>query len=323
MNLVSIIVPVYNVNDYLRECLQSIVSQTYKNIEIILIDDGSTDGSGSICDEFAQKDSRIKVIHKINEGVSTARNLGIQLSTGKFVLFVDSDDWIEENYVSELLGEYNKVDYDLVICNYNKIYSQDKQTRPIVLRTEINNFTGDFSKDFYFLRSLLSYPWIKLYQRDIIIKNQICFPKDFTDAEDQVFNYTYFNHVRKYKYIEKFLYNYRYRVGSLSKNTSRKSFECNLKKMKIQKDFLYDNKILKKEIILLEDSLGIIFKYYSSSVREFSEFKSRVQCVKEVVGTISSNNISLFTKKWIALNLIKYNCSTVLYLYCKLKYWFK
>ena len=129
--------------------------------------------------------------------------------------------------------------------------------------------------------------------------------------------------MRKYKYIEKFLYNYRYRVGSLSKNTSRKSFECNLKKMKIQKDFLYDNKILKKEIILLEDSLGIIFKYYSSSVREFSEFKSRVQCVKEVVGTISSNNISLFTKKWIALNLIKYNCSTVLYLYCKLKYWFK
>lgn len=102
--LVSVVVPVYNVASYLEQCLDSVVNQTYKNLEIILVDDGSTDGSGAICDRYAEKDSRIQVIHKENGGLSSARNVGLERITGEWALFVDSDDWIELNTL-ELLFE--------------------------------------------------------------------------------------------------------------------------------------------------------------------------------------------------------------------------
>ena len=97
--LISIIVPVYNVEEYLKECIDSIINQTYKRIEIILVDDGSTDKSGKICDDYAKIDKRIKVVHKENGGLSDARNVGISVSSGKYIAFVDSDDWVEKNYV--------------------------------------------------------------------------------------------------------------------------------------------------------------------------------------------------------------------------------
>lgn len=98
MPKVSVIVPVYNVEPYLRQCLDSIVSQTLKDIEIILIDDGSTDGSGEICDEYKREDHRIRVIHKVNEGLSAARNDGIDASTAPYIMFVDGDDWVEPEF---------------------------------------------------------------------------------------------------------------------------------------------------------------------------------------------------------------------------------
>ena len=102
---VSVIVPVYNVEDYIRECLDSLINQTLTDIEIILVDDGSKDLSGTICDEYAKKDCRIKVIHKENGGQSSARNAGLKVSTGEYILFVDSDDYIVENTLETLLNE--------------------------------------------------------------------------------------------------------------------------------------------------------------------------------------------------------------------------
>lgn len=96
--LISVIVPVYNVENYLCKCVDSIINQTYNNLEIILVDDGSTDGSASICDEYVLKDSRVKVIHKENGGVSSARNIGIAEASGEYICFVDSDDWLELDY---------------------------------------------------------------------------------------------------------------------------------------------------------------------------------------------------------------------------------
>ena len=119
--LISVIVPVYNVEKYLTKCLDSIVSQTYTDLEILLIDDGSTDGSGEICDRFASKDSRIKVIHKPNGGVSTARNLGMELCTGEYIMFVDSDDYLSENAVEHLLHRLIADGSDLAIGRYARI----------------------------------------------------------------------------------------------------------------------------------------------------------------------------------------------------------
>lgn len=113
--LISIIVPVYNVEKYLVQCLNSICNQTYKNLQIILVDDGSEDLSGKICDEYQEKDKRIHVIHKKNEGLSEARNVGVQMAMGKYVGFVDSDDWIELD-MYEILWKWLKKQIQIVLC---------------------------------------------------------------------------------------------------------------------------------------------------------------------------------------------------------------
>lgn len=114
--LVSLIVPVYNVEPYLRRCLSSIISQTYKNLEIIIVDDGSTDNSGLICDEYALSDKRIKVIHKENGGLSSARNVGLGIATGEYIGFVDSDDYIDLSFVEKMMANNNG--YDMIMCRF-------------------------------------------------------------------------------------------------------------------------------------------------------------------------------------------------------------
>jgi glycosyltransferase involved in cell wall biosynthesis len=116
--LISVIVPVFNVEEYLPKCLDSILCQTYKNLEIIIVNDGSTDNSAQICEEHARRDSRIKIIHKKNGGLSSARNAGLDIATGEYIGFVDSDDFIEKNMYEDMLNEMLKYSANLVICNY-------------------------------------------------------------------------------------------------------------------------------------------------------------------------------------------------------------
>ena len=120
---ISIIVPVYNVADYIRECLDSLVNQTYQNIEIILVDDGSTDLSGQICDEYAKKDRRIIVFHKTNGGLVSARKAGIRIATGEYVTYVDSDDWININAYEELVKIVIEYHPDIIAYDFIKEYS--------------------------------------------------------------------------------------------------------------------------------------------------------------------------------------------------------
>lgn len=124
--LISVIVPIYNVEKYLRKCIDSILNQTYSNLEIILVDDGSPDGCSKICDEYALKDKRIIVIHKINGGLSSARNAGLDIAKGDYIAFVDSDDWIEPNMYEEMLSFMQSEQLDLVECGINLI-SDSKQ----------------------------------------------------------------------------------------------------------------------------------------------------------------------------------------------------
>ena len=118
--VISVVVPVYNAEKYLAKCVESILAQTYQNLEIILVDDGSTDSSPKMCDDYASKDKRIKVVHKENGGASSARNAGLDVATGHFVAFVDSDDYIEKNMYELLLSKQREGNYDLVFCRYNE-----------------------------------------------------------------------------------------------------------------------------------------------------------------------------------------------------------
>ena len=121
--LVSVIVPIYNVEKYLRKCVDSILNQTYKNLEIILVDDGSPDNCGNICDEYALSDSRIRIIHKKNGGLSDARNAGLDIARGNYILFVDSDDYIDETMVEKLYEALEKEKAEMSLCSF--VYVND------------------------------------------------------------------------------------------------------------------------------------------------------------------------------------------------------
>ena len=124
MSLISIIVPIYNVEDYLCKCVDSILTQTYKNIEVILVNDGSIDNCGKICDEYALKDNRVKVIHKKNGGIADARNAGLEICCGDYIGFVDSDDWIAEDMYEVLHDFASSNSLDVAICGVNIAYEK-------------------------------------------------------------------------------------------------------------------------------------------------------------------------------------------------------
>ena len=217
-DLVSIIIPVYNAENYIRDCLNSVIKQTYRNIEIILIDDGTLDNSGIICEEYAMKDERIRVIHKKNEGVSTARNVGIGLAKGRYILFVDADDFVTDEYV-RMLCEKMK-DTDIVLCGYEKIGLKEEK---IVL----NKF-GLLSRDelfFYILCNNVVHGSCcnKIFRADIIKKNRLCFDKDIAVGEDMLFLVSYLKNCNSYYYIDEALYCYRKNEESVMQKNYRKN----------------------------------------------------------------------------------------------------
>lgn len=319
MDLVSIIVPVYNVEEYLPKCLDSIVSQTYKDIEIILVDDGSSDNSGSICDEYASSDSRIKVIHKVNGGVSSARNCGIRISKGKYVCFIDSDDTVENTYVEVLVSSYLGEDVELVLCNIKDIYHNKFYNK----REIIKNLSGIFFDDYHKLVNLLRVPVIKLYRADIIKSNNLYFKEKVNSAEDQIFNFQYYRFVKKYLYNDSALYNYYHRTNnSLSQKCTLKAYENNLEKLSIEKEFLEQNKIFMAKNILTEHAITCIVEFgiIEDNNNYYSQFLNRVHNVLVYIDFACEVKS---VKRKIALWLLKNELYFFIYAYCMVKYYKK
>ncbi|MCR5608438.1 MAG: glycosyltransferase [Lachnospiraceae bacterium] len=220
--LVSVIVPVYNVADYLRAGLDSIINQTYENLQIIVVDDGSTDGSGAICDEYAAFDNRIQVIHKENGGLSSARNSGLSIAEGEYVYFFDSDDYVDASIIERLLTTMQETDSDLVCCNKVKVY-EDVQGRVDYSNYEAKTYeinseeirTHVVVNDF--LRYKFGYEvWNKLFKMSIIKNKNIIFEDNKkVFAEDICFVFYYLCHVRKIEVLPDRLYYYRVRGNSI------------------------------------------------------------------------------------------------------------
>lgn len=207
---VSIIIPVYNVEQYLSQCIESCINQTLNDIEIILIDDGSTDSSGKICDEYVNKDKRITVLHKINRGVGEARNDGIDLSKGEYIYFVDGDDYIQNNLIEKCIEFNTDFSFDILIFGYNKVDIANKVTKK-----KLPPFKRLFnvSKEKSELAKILSFGvglsvWDKLIKSDLIKKNKIRFDNK-KRGEDYTFVVKCFNCSNQIISINNSLYNYR------------------------------------------------------------------------------------------------------------------
>lgn len=219
--LISVIVPVYNVQEYLDKCVYTIRNQTYKNLEIILIDDGSTDMSGEKCDEYQKNDSRIKVVHKKNAGLGYARNSGLDIATGKYILFVDSDDFLDLEIIEKLYYQLSKTKSDTSYCGYYKYYDDEHIERVPAEYNEKTFYNKEIIENVLLemvsgkpeqkKEALLSMSvWHALYSNEIIKENKLRFVSEREYiSEDIIFDIEYLQKAKKVCYIDTPLYFYR------------------------------------------------------------------------------------------------------------------
>ena len=221
--VVSIIVPVYKAEKYLFRCVDSILSQTFKDWECVLVDDGSPDKSGAICDKYAQRDSRIKVIHKENSGVSSARQAGLEAVKGEFVIHADSDDWLAPNMLEELVTHQNKTGADLIVFDFYRV-TNGNQMRICQKPQALDN--KQVLKDII-SGHLYACCWNKLVRRSLIVKYGASFPKGINLGEDKCFLASLLRKPVTVSYLPESLYYYDASISnnSLVRNISLKSIE--------------------------------------------------------------------------------------------------
>lgn len=321
-NLVSIIIPVYNVEKYLEECINSILIQSYKNIELILINDGSTDGSRDIIEKFAESDSRIAFIDNENKGVGASRNDGIKTAKGDYVIFIDSDDYVDSDLVSNLLSFIGDND----ICIYDAVSFEDSSkefdTNKYFNGLSAENLSRAIADDTH--REFLFYyisPCLKIFRRDYLIKNNLLFPEG-TYGEDVIFWAKCILATDKILYREYIGYFRRYRAGSIMTSKSVKNLKDRVdsiaellsiseghKNMQIKtlsyalEIWFEAYEINKKELNNYTQDIykGINLKYYFKNLNPRIEMKLRYSICQRGSSTIVSLYKFLFYSVYLKL----------------------
>ena len=292
--LLSVIVPIHNSEKYLKDCVDSIIAQDYENVEIILIDNLSDDGSLKICEEYLSKDNRVKIGKEYdNLGLSFARNKGISMAHGKYIAFVDSDDTVEKDIYTRLVGDLEKYDCDVAVCSFrneksNKTEVTDCETAKLSL-FDIGNFEG--------------YAWNKLLKKEIIDRYNLRFDAEIFMCEDMLFNFQYMNCVKKACFVHKKLYNYIKHKNSMTKCPFKENIKtaC-LSAKKIALNVSEDEtKTVKKKV-----DINLTNMVYLVTVRQFkSRCKIEKDFVLENIGSLKNYffdcKISLKRKLWIFL----------------------
>ena len=285
---VSIIVPVYNVEKYLSKCLESLINQTLKDIEVICVNDGSTDNSLCILKEYANKDSRIKIIDKQNEGVSVARNTGIEVATGEYLMFVDSDDYLVENACEKALNtiEHNNSDicifghYDLV--DGNKIISH--KTNDLIKIKDLNVKEN--------LVEYSIYIWDKIYRTEFIKSNQIKFPLGLKTAEDVIFCLLCLFNEAKYATLAEPLYVYRIDTNSNSATSNVQNIKNDIKAF----ETLYNLQIFKEQPLSLQ--LQVVNRFCGGCLYYYERFKdSNKSALKQDIKSFLNFVNAIFSPK--------------------------
>lgn len=232
-NLVSVIVPIYNVEKYLKNCVDSILSQTYSNIELILVDDGSPDNSPVICDNYKNRDNRVKVIHKKNGGLSSARNAGLEICTGNYIMFVDSDDWIEKDLIERMIAIITNNPVELVTCG--KYLDNGTNKKSITSKKSGILSVEEAIKDSIFDEKVGIAAWGKLYCRKIF--DHIRFPEGEIH-EDVAVIYHIFSECSRIYVLNYPGYYYRYNDGGISKQSYSKKYDIVLKHVLENEEFI-------------------------------------------------------------------------------------
>lgn len=239
---ISFIVPIYNVEKYVEKCVDSLIKQTYNNIEIILVDDGSTDRSANIIDNISKLDSRIKVFHKSNGGVSSARNFGLRQCSGEFILFIDGDDYVEPEYAKYFYDLINSGKYDIAFNSkcfdlVNKVKNNSDR--------KIEYYSYDMIYDIYTGKIGVGVAvWNKMYKKDFLDKNNIIFDENIWYGEGMLFNIICLTKTSKVIVGDNLVYHQVFNPKSAMRNFNLKSNYCGIRSLDIQKNYLKDDKKL-------------------------------------------------------------------------------
>ena len=301
MTKISVIVPVYKVEKYIGECINSILAQTFKDFELILVDDGSPDKSGEICDSYAKKDNRIKVFHKMNGGVSSARNFGIDKAVGEWLCFIDSDDTILPTYLEDF--ELDKVKSDIYMQGYVKV----KESRII----ETHDFTKCKESDFANIlaysedNNIINSPCFKLYKSSIVNTNKVRFDIRTSYGEDHLFSLDYCIYISSAHFTLSHGYNYRISVGeSLSHRRiplddilfyTRES----RKKQTVIIDKLSSDDYLKACNRRLEGNITKMVRELFASTRSYQEYKLILQKCQGIIRNSHLLGLSWTRRMWL------------------------
>lgn len=312
IDLISIIVPIYNVENYLDKCIKSIISQTYNNLEIILVDDGSLDNCAEICDDYAEKDSRIVVIHKENGGLSSARNAGLKIAKGNYISFVDSDDYIYKEMIEHMLFVAVENAADIVICDYKTVYEDEKVNYEILEQYcdtgKIIDIGQNESQLAYFddhkKRKSLVVVWNKLYKKELL--ENIRFPEGRIH-EDEAVTYRLLYKAKKIMYIKNSYYFYLERKGSIMASTFNKKrfqlFDAYIERLKFYEE--NNEKELYKKVIFLYMHMLCQYEEWSSKSEE--ENKDEInQYYDLLLNNLNLNDIEINLKEKGELWLFNY-----------------
>ena len=307
--MVSIVVPIYNVRDYLDRCIGSITAQTYSDIEIILVDDGSTDGSIDICREWEEKEPRITLIAQENRGVAAARNVGIVSSRGEWLCFVDGDDCLEPDSVERLLAEAEK-GYDIVICDYSTDGEKGKEPQEFFCLPETGFNSVDERLELVrncFLKTKIArrssataagVPWARIFRAGLIKSNGIIFPEQLRKMQDAIFCAKAVMKASSVGYIKDRLYIYNLRAGSVTHRTNTAFSET-------AESFLTEMELFMHEYRLEDDLQGVFNARKLMFLFETIKFRYLVETndaplserVKFVRDTLKSESFTKAEKK--------------------------
>ena len=215
--MVSIIVPIYNIENYIRECLDSILAQTYPYFELILVDDGSPDNCGRICDDYAKGDNRIKVVHKVNGGISSARNAGLEVAKGEWIMHVDGDDWIEPDMIESLIEAAQITGADMVFGDFMKY-------GPSAGYNKLPTWSSDKKKSMTnYIAYVMTTIWGSIAKRSLYADHSLKSPEDISYCEDFHLIVRLCHFAKKVVNVHRPFYHYRYRPTSIMSNMSRKT----------------------------------------------------------------------------------------------------
>ncbi len=284
MPALSIIVPIYNMEKLMRRCIDSLLAQTFIDYELLLIDDGSKDGSWSICQEYARRDGRIRIFHKENGGLSDARNYGLDHAQGTYTIFADPDDWVSPEGLDRLYATAEATQADLTMCD---LYREDEYSRHYVCQRPQSLKAEEVLKELF--GNIQGYTWNKLIRRDVYTRFGIRYPKGIYGCEDQYTMAAILLHDVKIAYAPVAFYHYMYNSSSLTRHYDERTYEMDMRVLEMFRTLLEGDEaqalaVRGKENAAFSRAFWNGRHYYSSAAfkKRFADFAPRVSSLNEM-----------------------------------------